>query len=388
MPAVDQEPFYAQLPLDLRPLPQLVADAASFQPVPSSWYVVITDIKGSTQAVATGRNQLVNLIASGSIIATLNIAHQHRLEIPFFFGGDGATLLLPPSLLQPVVCALTQHRNNVLDSFNLELRVGYVAVSEVYNSGHQLLIAKTRLRPMYTMPVVLGQGLGFAESLVKGSEQYSPLPEEFPAPLNLDGMECRWDAIKPPRNKQEVLSLLVDARKGQDQGLVFKQVLLSMDQIYGQPGERHPISINRLRLSNGLRKLRAEMKTRLGRTDWRYLITNWLITLYGHFYFLYDRQGRSYLEALVELSDTLVIDGRINTVMTGTPQQREQLIAQLQSLEDLGLLFFGWHSSPESIMSCYVRNRQDQHIHFVDGSGGGYTQAARMLKGKFKAAAE
>ncbi len=386
MTAPARETFFGDLPLHLEPLAELVAQPALFQTVPESWHVVITDIKGSTNAVEAGQNQLVNLIASGSIIAALNVAYEQRIEIPFFFGGDGATLLLPPSLLEPIVGALTQHRNNAWNTFGMDLRVGCVPVREVYEQGHQLLLAKTRLRPIYTMPVVLGQGLGFAESLIKSSEQYSVLPTEFAAPLNLDGMECRWNAVKPPRNKQEVVSLLVDAQAGQDQGKVFKQVLLCIDQIYGQPVERHPISVNRLRLSSGLRKLRAEMKTRLGESDWRYLLKNWLITLYGHIYFLYDRQGRDYLEALVELSDTLVIDGRINTVITGTTRQREQLVAQLQSLEDLGILWYGWHSSPESIMSCYVRNRLDQHVHFVDGAGGGYTQAARMLKKKLKSA--
>jgi len=43
---------------------------------------------------------------------------------------------------------------------------------------------------------------------------------------------------------------------------------------------------------------------------------------------------------------------------------------------------FGLHSSPESVITCYVRNRIEGHIHFVDGSSGGYTHAASMLKGK------
>ena len=34
-------------------------------------------------------------------------------------------------------------------------------------------------------------------------------------------------------------------------------------------------------------------------------------------------------------------------------------------------------------MSCYVRNMNENHIHFVDGSEGGYTKAAGMLKRKF-----
>ena len=46
------------------------------------------------------------------------------------------------------------------------------------------------------------------------------------------------------------------------------------------------------------------------------------------------------------------------------------------------MICFGIHCSPASIMSCYVRNRDDAHIHFVDGADGGYTSAAIMLKKK------
>ena len=34
-------------------------------------------------------------------------------------------------------------------------------------------------------------------------------------------------------------------------------------------------------------------------------------------------------------------------------------------------------------MSCYVRNLNEEHIHFVDGAEGGYTKAAGMLKRKY-----
>ena len=125
------------------------------------------------------------------------------------------------------------------------------------------------------------------------------------------------------------------------------------------------------------------MRTRLGKFDLSYLLTNWLITLFGKLlYFPFYKSGQSYLNSLVELSDTLVIDGKINTVISGTAQQRELLVASLDQMEQAGELIFGWYASEESVMSCYVRDRLDQHIHFVDGSEGGYTQAASMLKQK------
>ena len=82
------------------------------------------------------------------------------------------------------------------------------------------------------------------------------------------------------------------------------------------------------------------------------------------------------------MSDTLIIDGRINTVIAGTSEQREKLNAALDKLESAGEIIYGQHVSNESVMSCYVRNLNDTHVHFVDGAEGGYTKAAAMLKKK------
>ena len=89
-----------------------------------------------------------------------------------------------------------------------------------------------------------------------------------------------------------------------------------------------------------------------------------------------------YLTNLVEMSDTLVIDGKINTVISGTSKQREQLEAALNEIEMNGEILYGLYVSKESVMSCYVRNMNDRHVHFIDGAEGGYTKAATILKKK------
>jgi hypothetical protein len=82
------------------------------------------------------------------------------------------------------------------------------------------------------------------------------------------------------------------------------------------------------------------------------------------------------------MSDTLVIDGKINTVISGTTQQRELLETALSRIEREGEILYGLYVSKESVMSCYVRNMNDKHIHFVDGAEGGYTKAAGVIKQK------
>jgi hypothetical protein len=52
--------------------------------------------------------------------------------------------------------------------------------------------------------------------------------------------------------------------------------------------------------------------------------------------------------------------------------------------EKEGNLIYGHHISKESVMTCYIQNRNAKHIHFVDGSDGGYTEAAKEFKMKLK----
>jgi hypothetical protein len=82
------------------------------------------------------------------------------------------------------------------------------------------------------------------------------------------------------------------------------------------------------------------------------------------------------------MSDTLVIDGKINTVISGPPLQRKELEDALNELERDGYINYGLYVSKESVMSCYVRGMDEHHIHFIDGSDGGYTKAASVLKKK------
>ncbi len=382
MPGPYTDQFYSDLPLNEVSVNELVADRQCFFPVPDDWQVIITDIRNSTQAVKDGLQQIVNLVATGSVIAGLNIARKANASIPFFFGGDGATLIVPVSLLDQLMQALNEHRENTSENFDLELRVGHIPVAKIYQNQHELIISKVKMGEKFFFPIVLGDGLQYAEQVVKGGAFVPYLPDAKTATLDLTGMECRWNRIKPPKNLFEVVCLLAVARNDEHQSMIFKKVLDKIDDIYGQQHARNPISARKLKLEATLGRIGIEMRVKLGRFAPLYLMVNWLITIFGRLYFLYDKGGKNYLNRLVELSNTLTIDGKINTVISGTAQQRELLVTSLNQMEQDGEIIFGWHVNKESVISCYVRDRLDQHIHFVDGSDGGYTQAAGMLKKK------
>jgi hypothetical protein len=375
-----QYQFYSSLPVNNIPLGDLFIREDLFRDVPDDWHIIITDIKGSTLAVLAGGSQNVNLIATGSIVAVLNIALKANVTVPFFFGGDGATFMVPPVILDEVMQALVLYRENTLTNFQIDLRTGTLPVKRIYDDKYKLQIAKYRVSEAFSIPVVLGNGLSYAENVIKGSRGLLNYEAQLNE-LDLTGMQCRWDKIAPPENTNEVLSLLVIASDEDRQPEVFRKVMCHIDNVYGDEKKRTPISVPQLKLKTTFNRIGTEMRVSIGKVPFFKLIIAWLTNLYGLIFFT-TRKGKHYLEKLVEMSDTLVIDGKINTVISGTLSQRKNLQSVLEEMENNGELCYGLHVSSESVMSCYVRDLDDGHIHFVDGAEGGYTQAAKVIKAK------
>ncbi|TCC86923.1 DUF3095 domain-containing protein [Pedobacter frigiditerrae] len=375
--------FYGNMHINRKSLSGLLLKESAFLNVPEDWHVIITDIKGSTAAVLGGSSETVNYIATGSIVTLLNLAFKAKIAIPFFFGGDGATFIVPSILVELAMKKLMTYQDNVLQNFGLDLRVGSVPVQTIYGQGHEIKLSKFGLTEFFSIPVVLGDGLSYAEQIIKGEtyklEQEIDLSEE----LDLEGMQCRWDKIGSPGELSEILTLLVISPNVETQATVFSKVLKSIDEIYGIVEKRQPITIEKLKLNSTFNRVKTEMQNRIGKIKIFELLQTWLATSIGKLYFL-TSYGKRYLKRLVEMSDTLVMDGKINTVISGDDAQRVKLFKVLDELENLGEVVYGFHISNASIMSCYVRDMKNDHIHFVDGAEGGYTKAAAILKGKIK----
>src|SRR5882672_3947315 len=151
MASLDSDLFYTKLPEHHTTLAELLSSPMLFNIVPENWYVIITDIKNSTFAVMNGQHQTVNLVATGSIVTVLNIAFSAGLEVPFFFGGDGATFILPASIAGPVMKALELYKANTFTDFGLEIRVGIVSVSQIYSEGYELHIARFKSSSIFSI---------------------------------------------------------------------------------------------------------------------------------------------------------------------------------------------------------------------------------------------
>src|SRR5687768_9034991 len=99
--ATNQDFFQKLLPIrDYR----RICDLKYYVDPPPSWMIVICDIQGSTTAIANGKYKEVNFVGAACIMAMVNALK--GISIPYVFGGDGATLLIPGDYRSKAVEAL------------------------------------------------------------------------------------------------------------------------------------------------------------------------------------------------------------------------------------------------------------------------------------------
>lgn len=379
--------FYRDLPFFKLPLANLFKEE-NFSDVPATWHVIITDVKNSTAAVATGKHNDVNLAAAGSLIAALNVARKRNVEVPFFFGGDGSTLLVPESLHSEAMVALVAHSLNCKTSFGLEMHIGSMPVAEIVAANRWVRLAKLEIDSAYSKAIAIGDGLRFAEQRIKGAvRDADALP--LNAELNLTGLECRWNKVKPPADEAENVCYLIEAADPQQQPAVYAALFTTIENIYGDLQKRNPLCMEQLRPLFSWQKLKKEMLAKFGKMKPGYFVNAFLRSLYGNFSFKYDWniggvKAKEYLAQLIAHADTFAVDGRVNTIICGTGEQHRQFLDYLSAEEKKGLLIYGHHNSKESIMTCYIEARDQKHIHFVDGADGGYTEASKEFKSKMK----
>lgn len=376
--------FYKSILKNKLPLTELLKDESLFSSVPKNWSIVVTDIKNSTVAVANGLHNDVNLCATGSIITVLNTIKgiDKKIQIPYFFGGDGSTFIIPNNLVQPIIQALNNYSQHITNTLKLNLRVGHIQVEEVYNNKVTLRITKLRHNKYLTTPVVLGNGIKFAENYIKQSFEIADPIKDKNIALNLEGMECRWDEIYPNEPQKKVICLLVNCEDEKKQAEIYGTIMNEINYIFGDLDNRNPITTLKLKLNTSLEKIRKEMYVKVGKNQSKYLINNWLITVFGKYYFKFFKAGKLYIYRVSQLSDTIMLDGSINTVISGNDKQIKRLQIFLDDLESKKKIIYGLHTTHASIMSCYIEDREEKHIHFVDGTEGGYTSAAIMFKNK------
>lgn len=381
---------------DLQPLEKF-SDAVEVRrhvSVPEDWWVVIADVADSTSAIDAGDYKKVNTVGVACIAAVVNA--DRGIDIPFVFGGDGATFAIPDVLFPRVISALRGSQRLSRLSFCLDLRVGLVRVGDLAEQNFRVNVAKVRLSPHVTQSTFSGRGWSEAERRVKtpGSGGVLIVREnEGPAEACFDGFECRWQGV--PSFKGHKLSLLV-AAMSEDPVVnleIYEAISNKILEIYGDVANYHPLISSYMHMTFNPRLLIYELRVRSSHLSlWQrfsYFVNLLIKNLVGTYLFSRKVDTKAvkwsdYIGELVDNSDFRKFDGVLRMVIDGSDTQSDEFEGFLESQFLAGCLVYGTHKSREALVTCLVQSYNGNHIHFVDGSDGGYAMAARGLKQRLK----
>ncbi len=388
----DSISFYRDLPIfsDF----ESVTELANYTKLPESWHIVAADVQDSTGAIRDGHYKAVNVVGVSVITAITNLTDPYT--IPSMFGGDGATLCIPTSLVPRAREALIATRRMAIKQFNLNLRIGIVPVDVVRRAGHEVLLAKHRMSEHFTQVAFAGGGVEYAESLIKDDKTgkaYRLENEEESSNADYSGLECRWDNV--PSQHGETISLIVKvlASSTEEQAKLYNEIIAKVKQIYGDDNSCRPVQIDALNLTNNSWKLSHESKVRTFSREKNKTLNYWLFIrmqiFFGRIFMAFNMKVAgfnwgNYKKDVVSNTDFKKFDGTLREVISGTPEQREKLDSYLNNRYSKRECVYGIHVSDSALVTCMINNRDGEHYHFVDGADGGYAMAATNMKQQLK----
>jgi hypothetical protein len=374
---VNTDTFYESLPAIDRFAD--LSDPTVYHQLPADWFVAVSDVKDSTGLIKRGKYKEVNLIGAATIMAILNL--KKSFSIPFIFGGDGAALCIPQSIVDEARQALLATRNMAKEVYGIELRIGIVPITYIREQGFEVLVARSRLSSSYTQAAFSGGGLQFAEECLKIPDAASrfAIGESVIPKGDFTGLECRWQNI--PSAHDEIVSLIVQAvgTTDEERNSIYREVLGMIGSIYGDDSACHPVQENKMKMAFTERYLFGESgiqsyaKGKLFRIKYWFSI-RWNVllglALMAAQYKTKATEWGTYKQRLIQNTDFKKFDDKIRQVLSGMQKNRK--------------LVYGLHVASHALITCLLFNYSDQHVHLVDSDNGGYALAALQVKEQLK----
>lgn len=368
-------------------------DLGSAQPAPATSFVVLADVRGSTAEIQAGRYRDVNMVGAACIAAVRNSFSAQ--EIPYVFGGDGATFLVPAVALDACLRQLASVQRLARENLGLDLRVGHVPVSRIRAEGADLRFGFMAWSEQESLPFFRGDGLRLAEEWIKEQfqkEEPTARGEVTPAMHEaVAGVSCRLEPFAAVRGR--VLSILVEPRVPlAEEDAVFEQIF-QVIRSRGAIDRLRPVKRENMKRAWLNSTFWAEARLRRRARNLGGLVQSLFVTLLSFILVtaLFRLKKRTdslgdtetYTQALITQSDWIKIDGTLRLVIDASAEEERELRELLARLEGEGKLLSGIYASPSALMTCHYQSGQGQrHVHFIDGSGGGLTLAALELKRK------
>lgn len=363
-----------------------ISDGRDFAPLPDDWTVLISDVVNSTGAIERGEYKSVNMVGASSIIAVLNGCT--GVEVPFIFGGDGGVVAVPPDVLRAARTRLGALQVQCESLFGLTLRAAAIPVHELRNAGADVSVRKFQLSGNNHLAMFSGGGLELADEWLKAEmdSKWHLSPDDAGNSLDLSGLSCRWQPLAS-RNGV-MLTIILQTTPGKASP---SQINKGLTDILGQPINNFaPVQDSNLKLaglnSTGLSMERAALRGRYG----RYGSFAWTAVTYAlqSIAEIYNRKlagynAPKYRAEMRANTDFRKFDGALRLVIDVTPRQADEIEQFLDSGFKAGELNYGTWRSETALMTCLLLDLvQSLHVHFIDGSNGGYTKAAKALKAR------
>ena len=349
-----------------------------YKQVPKHWNLIITDVKGSTQSIQSGRYRDVNTLGVASIVVVRKVIKGQ--DFPFVFGGDGATILLPKEETKNVIPSLLGLKKIAKDTFGMELRIGIVPIEEILSSGKTIEMARFFLSSGFSQAMFRGSGITYGEKLIKENYDNYQARSELEVEPDLTGLTCRWKPIPTQRGK--ILTLLIRPREGNEK--VYTDILNEFNAIFPEGLEKiNPAMYDK----NSYRPIWESIQNefRLGSSKFSFPFFLRALALIPTYFLFNFRIPFStllnYIRSTASHSDFRKFDDMLRMVIDCSDEEVTRIKLFLEDLFQKGFIFYGTHTSQNSLMTCYVEGmKEGQHIHFLDAENGGYTQAAIQMK--------
>lgn len=362
-----------------------VVNPDNYEPLPDSWSIISSDVRGSTEAIRLGKYKEVNM-AGASIIAAIS-NYFKPMDLPFVFGGDGSLIAIPSKNMADIHGILKYCNQAISDVYGLDLATGCISMKDIRKAGYDIAVAKYELSDHVQQAIFWGDGTEYVEEKVKSDSWNFKSSKILQA--DFSGLECRWNEI--PGKEDEILAIIIKVKEGSDvqKSSLYRDILEKIEQIYGNDTNYKPLEYDQLKLTGSPTLLKTELSIRSYPKNMISYIKYWLKLYYMQLagWFLMNfkintsqTNWADYKKDFIRHADYRKFSNALRLVISGKISQREQLEKYLETLYSEGKLAYGLHSSSAAITTCYVTSYQHSHIHFIDGSGGGYTKASQDLK--------
>lgn len=382
--------FYEKLPV----LPGFrdSFNSSVYTSLPDDWYLALTDVRNSTEAIESGRYKEVNTMGAVAIMAVVNLTGKYNF--PFIFGGDGATIAIPSDLITEVASALKAIRTMATESFDLDLRCALIPLKEIRARGQDVKVARYGVTDLFAQAAFDGGGIKLAEQILKDdswNDRFGVDQLTNDENANVTGLECRWNEV--PNERGEVHSLLVEVIEPDPETRfrLYREIFAKLNTIYGEVDEAKPVTIDKLRLTLNNKKLSVEKRVQtFGRSKsdgFKYALKLRIQWLFGVILMGLNLKSKLadwglYKKDLVDNTDDRKLDDMLRLVLAGTELQRYAIQGYLEELYQQKKIVYGLHHASSALITCVILNHHREHIHLVDGNDGGYSKAAMSLKNR------